>query len=64
MLIFCYSQFHSLQERAGKYNQEDIFPDVVTYTTLLKVSELFTRFAYHVNGFIFYKLNMLRIYGF
>ncbi|XP_022936928.1 pentatricopeptide repeat-containing protein At5g10690 isoform X1 [Cucurbita moschata] len=28
--------FEEMKERAGKYNQEDIFPDVVTYTTLLK----------------------------
>ncbi|XP_031738823.1 pentatricopeptide repeat-containing protein At5g10690 isoform X2 [Cucumis sativus] len=28
--------FKEMKERADKYDQEDIFPDVVTYTTLLK----------------------------
>lgn len=29
--------FEEMKEQADKYDQEDIFPDVVTYTTLLKV---------------------------
>ncbi|XP_008466304.2 pentatricopeptide repeat-containing protein At5g10690 isoform X3 [Cucumis melo] len=28
--------FEEMKERADKYDQEDVFPDVVTYTTLLK----------------------------
>lgn len=64
VFIFCYSEFHSFQEQADKYDQEDIFPDVVTYTTLLKVNELFTHFAYHVIRFVFYKLQIFRIENF